>query len=107
MSYKLVKFSSNYGDEFDVDGFSILTEDEYNSFFTGIDNATKFCNPGFGTNEDVDVIYKMDDIKTQRLCIKDCYDFTNITEEEYHMLHRLFGISYGIYFDPNQFIKTR
>lgn len=106
MSDKLVKFISNSGDEYDVDGFDVITENEFNHFFLRLDNATKLKNPHFGSNSTLDILSPFDtNIKDQIEIVKDSYEILDITRDEYYILKRLFNTPYGDYYSPNEFIE--
>ncbi len=47
----LVKFSSDWADEFDMDGFRIMSEEEFEKYKTGMNNEEYPYEAGFGTNE--------------------------------------------------------
>lgn len=53
----LVKFADNWADEFDVEGFTVLTQEEYTHFMDLVQDVAKKIDSGeifsfyFGTNE--------------------------------------------------------
>ena len=54
--YYLMKFDCYYADEFRVQGFSIITLDEYKMYQFVVDNQDKYTNSfdiGFGSNEEI------------------------------------------------------
>ena len=60
MKYYLLKYEDNWADEFDVNTFCVMTEEEYNQFCAIIDEAiSKIGNSEieiyFGTNEWINV----------------------------------------------------
>jgi hypothetical protein len=81
----LIKFSSDWADEFDVECFAAYTnttvEEQTARIQRRLDNGGGFC---FGTNEE---------FEDDQLTIRD-YTFTEITEEEYQFLKRNFS-KYG------------
>lgn len=107
MKYYLLNFTDNYADEFDVYGFKVLTQEEYEkgkinseeAFKMRLENVRsnhkrdKCVEISFGTNEWVEY-YKFEDyMKTIKV--------TEINEDEYNVLAKLFGkygnrISYGM-----------
>ena len=85
----LIKFASNYADEFDVEGFIVMSEDEW---FAHKDAVTsRFENEDeievyFGTNESM--IYESLD------CYLDSFKITELTDEEHSVLQKLFNPSH-------------
>lgn len=54
--YYLMKFDCYYADEFDVQGFSLITLDEYKMYKFVFDNQDKYIGDfdiGFGSNEEI------------------------------------------------------
>jgi hypothetical protein len=47
----LVKFSSDWADEFDMNGFKVMSEEEFEKYKTGMNNEEYPYEAGFGTNE--------------------------------------------------------
>lgn len=86
MSKILVKFSDNYADEFDVDGFMVIDKDQFNKEVELIKRL--FDEYGehefyFGTNEALSY-----DNFNQWF---DTFSVTDITDAEADVLNRLFG----------------
>lgn len=54
MSKVLVKWSSNYADEFDVDGFVLMDESVWNEAKEKIPKYEDEISIGFGTNEEIE-----------------------------------------------------
>src|SRR5574338_610881 len=95
----LVKFDSNYADEFDVEGFTIMTENDWEAhktkvtnFFTALDKTREkdrwgnYRNPVevyFGTNEQM--IYETLD------CYLTSFKVSEISDEEVAILQKHFG----------------
>jgi hypothetical protein len=48
----LVKFSANWADEFDVDGFAIMTQEQYDKNLAFYSRKDAYF--GFGTNQDLE-----------------------------------------------------
>lgn len=94
MEHVLVKYSSNWADEMDIDGFCLMTKGEYldwvadwTTFFKQIDGeAYCYC---IGTNEDIPY--------------EDAEGFFNdfegkyITEDHYNTFVLYFGKEYGFF----------
>ena len=55
--YYLVKYSDNWADEIDIDGFALFTEEEHNEFVSMVDKVCELLRVGeifeyyIGTNE--------------------------------------------------------
>ena len=88
--YYLIRYKGNYADEFNVESFSVETEDEYNEFM----NAVKIVgdNDGYisinvGTNESIEY----DDINEYT------YDLTitEISESDYETFKKLDLLFFG------------
>ncbi len=114
MSRLLVTFSSNYADEFDVDGFMVMSPEEWEAHkelaarkFEEFDKLPKDhygrtiteyggCTDGievyFGTNEQM--IYETLD------CYLRSFHTTELSDEEYAVLEKLFkgydGVRFGM-----------
>jgi len=95
--YKLVKYSSNWADEMDVDGFRTMTEKQYKEW--GKEWKKTFKEDGeytfyIGTNEDI----PYEDYESLMA------DFTveDITKEEFETINKLIPAadSYGYGFFP-------
>lgn len=96
----LIKFASNYADEFDVSGFQILTGDEWEElkqealkYFS--DDSHRDSDYGrisfawyFGTNEEL----QFDSYEDWLNCI----EVIPLDKIQTEVLHELFGYSYGI-----------
>lgn len=84
MKYYLYKFSDNWADEMDLEGFAILTEKEKDSKLAYI--KKKFKKGGtisFGTNEDNEYDSLSD--------VLDCIEFKEISQADYNAVKRIFG----------------
>jgi len=95
MPQVLVKFDTWYCDEFNVKGFRIMTRDEFNDMMNtlfDIRNIKKadqipYISIGFGANEDLE----FDDAEE----LMDCFDVTDISDEQANTLAYFFGKEYG------------
>lgn len=81
--FYLMKYSDNWADEMDVDGHTILTQEEYDQFTLAAANVKHmyFC---IGTNEDIEYGIGQWDSK-----IEDAYTVEEITEAEAKVLRKL------------------
>lgn len=97
MKYYFCNFYSNCGDEFDVTGFRLFTEDEYNEYKEIINkliNLSEYENEitcAFGTNE---YLYfdSWEDYNSS-------FRFKEITEEEYKSIENVIGKHHGYFPD--------
>lgn len=93
----LVKFDTWYGDEFNVKGFRIMTRDEFNDMMNtlhdirDIQNAGQisYITIGFGSNEDLE----FDDAEE----LMNCFDATDISDQQADTLMYFFGKEYGFW----------
>jgi|SRR6185369_5874980 len=92
----LIKFDNNYADEFDVEGFLVLSQQDWEKHQELAKKVFKQkggeVEVGFGTNEAVSY-YSLEDYLSS-------FDVTEITQEQYQVLWDLFGVhtkeySYG------------
>lgn len=88
-THKLVKFSDCYGDEFDVEGHSVFSMQEWNTYLEGLRKVKYPCIRYFGTNE----FLEYDDYHA----LRSMYDAIDITEEEYQCLNRLNFLKSGTF----------
>jgi hypothetical protein len=100
MKYYLVKFHRNWADEFDCDGFSVITEEEKTNTEKLVSHdliKDRDVNFSFGTNEGWE-----GDFTFSKLW-KDVLKFEEISEDEYNTIRKLFlpktsyKRSYGIF----------
>lgn len=87
MSNILVEWNSNWADEMDVEGWSVLSEEEVSDLKTNLNNREGNFSVYIGTNEDI--TYS---------CGKDMLDeltFKEISYDESNVLTKLFGGNYG------------
>ena len=86
MSKVLIKFNTNYADEFDVAGFYITTQKKWDKHLEEVEtffkNRTEPVEKYFGTNEYIE-FYDFDDYKSS-------FTVTPITKEENDVLTKLF-----------------
>ena len=88
MKYYLYKYSDNWADEMDVEGFWVMTEKEKEQVLKYINK--KFKKGGtvyLGTNEEIEYDNLRDVMRT--------FSFKEITRKEYDVLNKLFGGSFG------------
>jgi hypothetical protein len=98
----LVKFDCNYADEFDTEGFIVMSESEWLKHITHVEkhfeNWNKTHEPDrwgnrqgievyFGTNEAI--IYEAFD------SYRSSFSTSELSDSDYDTLKRLFGKSYG------------
>lgn len=97
--YYLMKFESDYCDEFEVQGFSVITLDQYKMYQFVVNNQDKYTESveiGFGSNED--------------LCFEsvseflDCITVEEISNNDARTLNGYFGGNYGLVY-PTRTIK--
>jgi len=83
----LIKFSSDWADEFTMEGYNICNEKMFNNFMNGIEKAEYPHEDYFGTNENFEFYSK--EYLLRRLTIKE------ITEEEAITIKNLLGDDLG------------
>ena len=86
MSHKLIKFSGNWADEFDLYGFSVMTNAGWNEVLNILKNADQSIEIEevyFGTNEAMNWNCAADFLQD--------LEVTSISEEEAKVLEKLFG----------------
>ena len=87
MKYYLYRFSDNWADEMDLEGFAILTEIEKDIALAKIKKEYKHGGTiGFGTNEDNEYSSLSDVMAT--------VSFKEITAVEYNAIRKAFGATY-------------
>lgn len=88
MRYYLYKFSDNWADEMDIEGFAVMTEDEKDAALVKIKRQFKrggtIC---FGSNEE----NEYDNLNDVLACIS----WNEISQSEYNTLRKLFGNTFG------------
>lgn len=99
---KLVLFSKDWADEFNCDGFKVMSDDEWERYKTRAETAHSF-QYNFGTNEGWE-----DDYDTPADVLQ--YDITakDITIDEAAVIEKLFGklpYGYGIFPDSDAFVN--
>ena len=85
--FYLIKYEYNYGDEFDIEGFQILDENEMKDINEGIDKANYPKEYYFGTNEEIEWKNSKE--------VRDGITVTELTNTEYHILKNLFNGGFG------------
>lgn len=93
MSHKLIKFSGNWADEFDLYGFSVMTDAGWNEVLNILKNADQSIEIEevyFGTNEAMDWNCAADFLQD--------LEVISISEKEAEILKRLFGHCFGYTF---------
>ena len=88
--YYLIRYKGNYADEFNVESFSVETEEEYNEFLSAmkkVENNGEYISINVGTNESIEY----DDIEeyTSDLTI------TEISESDYETFKKLDLLFFG------------
>jgi hypothetical protein len=78
----LVQWDSNWGDEMDIEGFSILTKSAWEDYKKMLENKGRFYIY-VGTNEEID--YNNGNQLLKEISVKD------ITEDEAKIIIKLFG----------------
>jgi hypothetical protein len=79
---KLVKFNCDWADEFDVYGFTIIENDEWDKFMQAIENLDYPHESYFGTNEAI-IFERRDDIIRS-------FKVVDITDQEADIFKRCF-----------------
>lgn len=88
----LVKFESNYADEFDVKGFRMFSKKEWNNIVKEIKESKAFpMNWSFGSNEEIEY-------ETPNELLKK-FEVVVISSDEVKILKKLFGDDYGFFPD--------
>lgn len=87
MKKHLVIFSDDWSDEFEMNGFELMDDEELKAFNNGIDNAEYPVESGFGTNESF--IWESPDE------VRRTFAITEINENEVAVLEKLFGEDFG------------
>lgn len=95
--YKLIKYSGNWADEMDVDGFRIISDKQFKEWEKGWKKTFKEDGEftfGIGTNENI----PYEDYES----FMAEFEVTDITNEEYGAISNLFPTaeSYGYGFFP-------
>jgi hypothetical protein len=93
MKHYLLRYDDNWADEFDVEGFRIYDQEEYDDFKKRVKAAEYPQQMYFGTNEGIDVDSAKDYL--------DRIDVTEITEAEAKVLNKFFDGDYGIFLEPD------
>ena len=95
----LLEISADYYDEFSVEGFQVLTVDEYKMYQFVIDNQDKYNDNiyiGFGSNQELYYDSLSDLLKDIRV--------QEISNNDSKVLEGYFGGSYGLVY-PFEIIK--
>ena len=87
MSKVLVKWSDNWADEMDIEGFIIDDKEKVEEWLNNMKSITRHFDICIGTNEDVD--YDNGEQFAETISVID------ITEEDEKLLKRLFNIHNG------------
>ncbi len=96
MNYFLIKFEGNWADEFDVAGFSVLSEEEWETLQEEIQSIVYPYELGFGFNES---LYFEDQEELQK-----CIIVRKLTNEEAYTIEKYFTNNYGLV--PPQLFST-
>lgn len=89
--YYLMQFNDNYCDEFDVQGFSLITLDQYKMYEFVVNNVNKYYGSytvGIGSNEDIEYQTLSEFLS----CIK----VSEISTNDYRSINAYFGNNYGL-----------
>ena len=86
MERVLVKWSSNWADEMDIEGFSIMKSEEWESYKKKVRLLKNFC-VYIGTNEEID--YASGEDLLEEIVVR------NITPAEEKTLKKLVGANFG------------
>ena len=95
----LLEISADYCDEFSVEGFQVLTVDEYKIYQFAVNNQDKYTDDiyiGFGTNQELYYDSFSDLLKDIRI--------KEISNNDSRVLEGYFGGSYGLVY-PFEIIK--
>lgn len=88
--YLLVRFDTNWADEMDVQGFAIMTKEEWSKSKKMISGIKSEINIGYGSNEDEE----FEDGKS----FLETFDTKKITESEVKTITKFFGkYNYGTF----------
>lgn len=97
---KLVKFSRDWADEFEAEGFGILSDEEWEEFVKVVkENPNAETSFWFGTNEG----WEYETIES----FYDCYDEENLQNMEKSVLQKFFGksVNFGVCPHPLELIE--
>lgn len=89
--YYLMKFDCYYADEFRVQGFSIITLDEYKMYQFVVDNQDKYTNSfdiGFGSNQEI-YFKNLSEFLS-------CVEVSELSINDYRGISSQLGSSYGL-----------
>lgn len=89
--YYLMKFKNDYCDEFEVQGFSLITLEHYKIYKFVFDNQDKYTESfdiGFGSNEDL----YFENLSE----FLDCITVFEISTNDYRSINAYFGNNYGL-----------
>lgn len=98
---KLVKFLRDWADEFEAEGFGILSDEEWEEFVKVVkENPNAETSFWFGTNEG----WEDETIES----FYDCYKTIDLPYEEEIALQRLFGkvVDFGVFPHPLELIEN-
>ncbi len=102
MQFKLVKFKSDYADEFDVYGLKVYNEEEFAKFNEDLNKIKYPVEHYFGTNEAVE-FYNKDSLLKK-------YEISDITEDQYNFVKKAihgYGDSYATYVGPEEILEQQ
>ena len=86
----LISFNDNWGDEMDVCGWGIYTEEEKNEYLESVSNYFKengYCSIYVGSNQEIEYEDEKEFLNT--------LEIKEITDEEEKTIKKIFGCSYG------------
>ena len=89
--YYLMNFESDYADEFNVEGFSLITLDQYKMYQFLVNNQDKYTESfdiGFGSNQEL----YFENLSE----FLDCIAVAEISTNDYRSINAYFGNNYGL-----------
>lgn len=98
--YVVVKYHDSWSDEFEVDGFAVMSQEEYDSYEKAVHEASYPFNFGFGTNEDILYESPQDFLSKIVVC--------PITAEDANIIENIFGkyCHFGIFPCIDRFLES-
>lgn len=93
-THKLVKWNDNWADEMDLNGFKLMSNEEYDTYIGGWKKAFEYKGSYtmcVGTNEDIEYESFEELVRT--------FDVSALTNGEYKTIEDHFGIEYGFFPD--------
>lgn len=98
----LVKYDSNYADEFDVEGFIVMPQSEWLKHITGVEKHFQKWDSEhepdrWGNREGIEVYFGTNEqmIYEGFESYRRSFEVSELSDADYETLKRLFGKSYG------------